>query len=104
MKAIIHFRVRSQERGRKIQRGAQEPQRPSNAPVPRSAYHIRMPWAVTSMERLPSPTLTYSESLEIMPRILFEVFQLALTMTSLGAIRDQDHPQEKEMQKSKVVV
>ena len=39
-----------------------------------------------------------------MPRILFEVFQLALTMTSLGAIRDQDHPQEKEMQKSKVVV
>ena len=53
MKAIIHFRVRRQERGRKIQRGTQAPQRPSNAPVPRSAYHIRMPWAGTYTERLP---------------------------------------------------
>ena len=39
-----------------------------------------------------------------MPRILFEVFRLALTMASLGAIRDQDHPQEKETQKGKMVV
>ena len=54
MKTIMQFRVRRQEPGRKVQRGAQEPQRPSSAPVPRSAYHIRMPWAVTyNMERLP---------------------------------------------------
>lgn len=54
VKAIIQFQVRRQEPGRKIWRGAQESQRPSSAPVPRSAYHTRMPWAVIyNMERLP---------------------------------------------------
>lgn len=78
----MQFQVRRQEPDRRLQGGAQKPQRLSNAWVPRLACNIRVPWEI--INKICLKPQSDSELLKMMPQIS-EVVQVIFNHGQFGS-------------------